>query len=147
MFIPYAPIPILLDSAYEFTTRFQGMSLAIETPKGELRHGKGWSHKMPADYGYIDGTVGADGDEMDCYLGPDLKSETAFIVDQNQKDNPTDFDEHKVMLGYSTEAAAAKDYIAGHSHGEMIFRGITAILIKDLKRWLKSGDITKPVGG
>jgi len=144
VFIPYTSSPYILDS-HELTTKFQGMTIVIETPKGEIRYGKGWSHKMPADYGYIEETVGADGDEMDCYLGPDLKSETAFIVDQNQKDNSSEFDEHKVMLGYFTEAAAAKDYIAGHTHGEEIFRGITAISMPDLKRWLKTGDVSKPV--
>jgi len=53
------------------------------------------------DYGYIEGTVGADGDEVDCYLGPDTQSKVVFVVDQGRLGDSSEFDEHKVFLGYT----------------------------------------------
>src|SRR5579864_6778398 len=67
--------------------RVHGMDLSIETPKGAKRSGKGkdgkpWSVTMPAHYGYIRGTKGADGDHVDTYLGPHPGNPNVHVVDQ-----------------------------------------------------------------
>lgn len=144
MMIPTGIIPFALDSKLK-QIHFHGMTLSVETSKGHIRYGKDWHHKMPADYGFINKTLGADGDEMDCYKGPHPESNKVFIVDQNRMDNPKEFDEHKVMLGYLTEKEAKADYLAGHTHGNKIFRGITETSIPGLKRWLRIGNVTRPV--
>ena len=54
---------------------------------------------MNNDYGYIRGTQSVDGDHIDVFLGPDLKSPNIYVVDQVNPDGS--FDEHKVMYGFS----------------------------------------------
>ena len=51
-----------------------GLNVTIENGKGSIRSGKGpdvkpWSVEMPAHYGYVKGTEGADGDQMDVFIG------------------------------------------------------------------------------
>lgn len=128
------------------TKSFHDMKLVIETPKDGMRQGPGWMSSPPADYGYILDTTGADGDEMDCYLGPNPESSIVYVVDQNRMDDSTEFDEHKCMLGYDSKAEAKADYIAGHTSGDKIFRNITVMPLSQFKRWLKDGDISRPVG-
>jgi hypothetical protein len=126
------------------TKKFHDLNLVIETPKFGMRQGPGWMSSPPADYGYILDTTGADGDEMDCYLGPNPESTIVYVVDQNRMDSPV-FDEHKCMLGYNSMAEAKKDYYDGHTHGIQIFRNITALPLSVFKAWLKHGDISKPI--
>lgn len=114
----------------------------IETPKGHLRIGHGWQNRSPADYGYIVGYTGADGDEMDCYLGPNRWSNVVYVIDQNQIGS-TLFDEHKVMIGYASEKQALNDYYAGHNLGKQIFRGITVMSKARFINWLKTGNLKK----
>jgi hypothetical protein len=124
---------------------FQGLKVEIETPAYELRFGKGWMGAPPADYGYIVDTTGADGDEMDCYLGPNPQGKI-FVVNQNKMDSPV-FDEHKCMLGYDSLEQAKEDYLAGHTSGHSIFRSITQMTIDKFKHWLEHGDVSQPLGG
>jgi hypothetical protein len=133
-----------LDAAAELQRRWHGLIIIIETPQYGLRSGDGWMNAAPAPYGYIAGTTGADGEEVDCYLGPDLKSDRVYIVDQNQMAQPAIFDEHKVMLGYPTRREAKQDYLDGHMDGEKIFRAISRVTVDELKRWLKQGDARQP---
>lgn len=128
------------------TLNFGSFVVAIETPKYGMRQGPGWISTPPADYGYIVNTTGADGDEMDCYLGPNPESNMVYVVDQNQI-GKSEFDEHKCMLGYDSMQAAKDDYIIGHTHGAQIFRNVTPMSIKAFKEWLDKGDISKPLGG
>ena len=146
MIIPYSPPAILLDSDYIYSERWNGLTICIENPKGSIRRGKGWSHKLHDDYGYIEGTVGADGDEVDCYLGPDTQSKVVFVVDQGRLGDSSEFDEHKVFLGYTQESYAKNRYIINHSKGAQIFQSITKMTLNDFKAWLKTGNMSKPVG-
>ena len=56
--------------------KFQGLDVSVETRKDAYRHwydpnaGEHGKTKMPHDYGYIRGSVGADKDHVDCYVGP-----------------------------------------------------------------------------
>ena len=145
MIIPYSPPAILLDSDYIYSDRWNGLTICIENPKGSIRRGKGWSHKLHDDYGYIEGTVGADGDEVDCYLGPDSKSKVVYVVDQNRLDDSGEFDEHKTLLGYTQESRAKNCYITNHTEGARIFRSITELTLREFKNWLKNGDHSKPI--
>jgi DNA topoisomerase IB len=126
--------------------RLHGIPVSIETPKGGVRSGKGWSVTLPAHYGFIDGTVGADGDGIDVYLGPDLDSDTAYIVDQLTLDGKR-FDEAKVMLAFPSEEAALTAYMAGHHASGDTFGAITRFTVPSFKQWLETADLTKPVAG
>lgn len=96
-------------------TDVQGLPIAIENKKGSVRKGTSrdghkWETKMKAPYGYIKGTKGADGDEVDAFIGPDKKAPNAFVVHQRKPDG-TGYDEDKVMLAYPNKAAAKKAFL------------------------------------
>lgn len=125
--------------------RLHGLDIAIENKKGSMRsgvdsNGKRWSCVLPADYGYIKRTEGADGDHVDCYIGPDRFSQQVFIINQN--DHKTGrFDEHKVMIGYNSEKAAVEDYCRAFSDGKGKDRvgSIEPVSMHAFKEWLKAG--------
>lgn len=125
--------------------KVHGMDIVVETPKYGVRTGPGWMNVSPADYGYIRGYIGADGDEMDCYVGPNPLSQNVYVVDQNRIDDFGKFDEHKCMLGYNSLNEAKSDYLAGHTHGNQILRGISKMSLPVFKRWLEIGNLTKPL--
>ncbi|HXS24019.1 MAG TPA: hypothetical protein VN719_07310, partial [Gemmatimonadales bacterium] len=129
--------------------KIHGFLISIENPKGSTRSGtsksgKKWSTVMKAHYGYFGGQVkGADGDQVDVFIGPDLESDTAYIV--NQVDGSTGrFDEHKVMLAYPSEAEARKGYLANYEEGWNGLGSIAAMPIEKFKEWLKEAEKNKP---
>lgn len=132
------------DSAASFT--LHGLDVVIETPKGGVRSGTDWSVVMPAHYGYIAGTWSAEGrgEEMDCFVGPNLASTAVWIIDQIDL-TTGGFDEHKVMLGYSNGPDAARDYMAAFSDGLGFERmaNMTAMSIDELKVWLRTGRLDR----
>jgi hypothetical protein len=132
-------------------TTFQGLDITIENPKGSKRSGVGdggkrWSVTMPAHYGYIKRTEGADGDHVDVYLGPSSKSNKVFVVDQ-QDHKTKAFDEHKVMLGYDRERDALADYKRAFSDGKGSDRvkHITEMTVAEFKVWLRHCNTRRPV--
>lgn len=132
-----------------------GLPLTIENAKGSKRGEKDrfgvkrWV-TMPAAYGYIRGTLGADGMQVDCYIGKHPASAMLWVIDQDKFDTDGEdkgFDEHKVMLGYKSEARAIKDYLASHydGHGHERLAAITALTYPEFKIWLKKGDMKRPI--
>lgn len=133
--------------------KFQGLDISIENRKGTERSGVGpdgkrWSVKMPADYGYIKGTEGADGDHVDAYIGPDKSSTHVFLINQHDHRSGR-FDEHKVVLGCKSEREAADLYASGFSDGKGRDRlgSMESMSIDAFKHWLKRGDTTKKALG
>jgi GNAT superfamily N-acetyltransferase len=93
----------------------QGLRIAIENRKGSVRKGKDsdgneWRTKMKHPYGYLVGTKGADGEPVDCYVGPDKDAPAAFVVHQ-RKDDGKGYDEDKVMLGFKSKKEAKEAYL------------------------------------
>jgi hypothetical protein len=117
------------------------MDISIENKKKSVRsgtdkNGHEWRQKLGFDYGYIRGTVGKDKDHVDCFIGPNPKSEKVFVI--HQVDPYTDgspFDEDKVMLGWDDAAEAKKAYIAQYDRpdffGSMDAMGIDEFKEKD----------------
>lgn len=129
--------------------RIHGMEVSIENLAGSTRSGvdpsgKAWSVTLPYHYGYIRGTVGADGDHLDCMVGPlhDKGTEVTII---NQK-NPggREFDEHKVMLGYPSREQALAAFHSGRSDdpNEVMDSAIT-VPVETFKEWLDKGCFKK----
>lgn len=130
---------------------FQGLNISIENEKGSKRSGIGpsgrrWNCTVPAAYGYIRGTEGADGDHVDCYLGPHTDSHIVFIVNQKEPQSGK-FDEHKCLLGFRSEPEALKVYDAGFSDGSGPSRrdGVQTLSLHAFKEWLKHHDTKKPL--
>lgn len=124
---------------------WRGLSIAIENPAFSQRSKGNWSVTLPYHYGYIKRTIGADGDQVDVMIGPDLKSTRIFVVDQR---NPkTDaFDETKVFIGYNHFADVENAYDAGFSDGSGPRRrmAVSEISLGAFRRWLRNGDTTEP---
>lgn len=130
--------------------KVQGFDIAIENPKGSIRSGKDrngetWSVKMPIAYGYIKRTEGADGDQVDVYVGERPQVSKVFVVDQVDADTKA-FDEHKVFMGVPTPQAVRAIYSRAFSDGRGPDRlgAITPMTIEEFKAWLRDGDMKKP---
>ena len=120
---------------------FQGLPITIENEKGSIRKGKSasghqWRCVLPCDYGYLKGTVGADRDHVDCYVGPDKDSNVVFVV--NRHTPGKGFDEHKVLLGFKTEEDALCCYVAAFSDGSGPKRigSVATMSLDGFKSWL-----------
>jgi hypothetical protein len=116
-----------------------GLTLAIENPKGHVRSGKNeggdeWQVSMAHDYGYIKGTKGLDGDEVDAFIGPNLESEKVFVIEQ--VDSAGVLDEHKVMLGFDDEESAKQGYLSSYKAGWDGLGAIREMSLTELKEWL-----------
>ena len=128
------------DRPFVALSRFAGLPIVIENPKGSTRS---WTSRggdtgatlMLFDYGYIAGAIGADGDEVDVYLGPDESSQWVYIVHQNAPPDFTEFDEDKVMLGFESAQAAADAYLAQYDDPRFL-AGITPLQLEDFKQKL-----------
>lgn len=96
-------------------TEFQGMQISIENKKGTYRSGidsdgHAWKTFMNYTYGYIRGTVGTDGDHVDCYIGDNKDSKNVYIIHQNDPVTHK-YDEDKCMLGFNSGIEAKKAYL------------------------------------
>jgi hypothetical protein len=130
-------------------TSLHGMAIAIEQPRGSFRSGvnaagRPWQNRMSAHYGYLVGTTGNDGDELDVFIGYFPESRAAFVI--NQVDQQTGaFDEHKIMLGFPDAQAASRAYLESYHRGWQGLGGMVPISIPQLKWWAKHGNHTKPI--
>lgn len=127
----------------------EGLPLTLENRRGGTRTGvdpetgKPWKVTMPAHYGYIKRTKGADGEHIDAYDGGSGKRH--FVIDQ--LDHRTGvFDEHKVMLRFKDEAAAREAYEKAFSDGKGKERigNIHELTMPELKEWLDKGNTQEP---
>lgn len=129
--------------------RLNGFEIAIENPKGSTRRGTGpdgteWESKMAHHYGDIKGTIAADGDNLDVFVGDNPGSQRIFIVDQVNEDGS--FDEHKVMLGFDSLEEARQGYLANYDEGWQGLGEITETGVEGLKGWLRDGAQELPFG-
>lgn len=97
---------------------WRGLTVRVENPAGTWRHWAGGKTLMRFDYGYFEDTIGADGEGVDVYLGPDLETAgNVYIVRQRRRGQEeaskwARYDEDKVMAGFKSEAAARAAYLA-----------------------------------
>lgn len=120
-------------------TTHQGLSIAIENRKGSVRSGVDkdgtpWRTVMKHPYGYIKGSKGADGEEVDCFVGPSKDSPHVFVVHQRKADGKS-YDEDKVMLGFKSEGHARKGYLK-HYDSPKFLGPISALTVERLKELL-----------
>lgn len=93
-----------------------GVLLSIEWPKGSTRTWKNsdFKRKMFSDYGYIRGSEGADGEELDVYVNTDIglntTPEKVYEIEQTKKDTG-EFDEHKYMVGFNSSSESADCFL------------------------------------
>ena len=128
--------------------KINGFDVTIEQPAGSVRsgkdaNGKEWSVTMNNTYGYIRGTESVDGDHIDVFLGPDMNSDMVYVVDQVNTDGS--FDEHKVMMGFSSLEDARSAYLSNYEEGWQGLGNITGVALDEFKKWIDSSKRkTKP---
>lgn len=137
----------LENNAYQpATIDIAGIRIAIENPIGSVRRGTDpdgteWETTMKAHYGYIEGTKGADGDEIDVFVTEGTDQDFAgrvFIIYQIGKDG--EFDEHKVILGVVSKVTAEQVYQQHYDENFVGMAVIKELSIDDFKEWLKNPD-------
>lgn len=137
----------LENNAYQpATIDIAGIRIAIENPIGSVRRGTDpdgteWETTMKAHYGYIEGTKGADGDEIDVFVTEGTDQDFAgrvFIIYQIGKDG--EFDEHKVILGVVSKVTAEQVYQQHYDENFVGMAAIKELSIDDFKEWLKNPD-------
>jgi hypothetical protein len=131
-----------------------GLDISIENPKGSVRRGtdpdtgEAWqSPSLPADYGYVKGTKGKDGDHVDVYIGPNPQSDRVYVIDQvNLKDGK--FDEHKAVLAANSPQEAVDLYVNSFDVPTLDRIGdVTEMSVDEFKAWSKNGRATKRPAG
>lgn len=123
--------------------RLDGLNICIENPRGTIREGMNmdgseWSVEMPDHYGFIKGYEGADGDEVDCFIGQNARAKDVFVIAQNDSDGA--FDEYKCMIGYDDEKSAVDAYHAAHDENFKGYDSCQKMSMDDFKAWLESGE-------
>jgi hypothetical protein len=111
--VPPPAAPPLDQVAAPSMRDFCGIPVTIDRPRGFRQSGQGpdgttWERVYHVDYGFIQGTLGGDGDGLDVFLGEDTQAKTAFWVVQLRADGA--FDEFKVMLGFADQDTAKMMY-------------------------------------
>jgi inorganic pyrophosphatase-like protein len=79
---------------------------------------------MLYDYGFVEGHLGEDDEQFDCYVGPDESAPEVHVVHQLRAPDFKAHDEMKVFLGFP-DAAAAKAAFLAHRNDEGAFGAMT----------------------
>jgi hypothetical protein len=106
-----------------------------------------WMTGEPTDgpYGYIAGSCGADGDEIDVFIGPMLHDAPfVFVVQQRVAGDWKVYDEDKVMLGFMSELDARRAYRL-HYDDDRFLGPVVALPVPEFLRRLKQ-DSDRPDG-
>jgi HK97 family phage portal protein len=126
----------------------QGMKVAIQVKTGQPQPEGNKSRVSPAvnDYGYLPGIKSNDGRDLDVFVGTDPDNPFVWVIDQLTEDSQ--FDEHKVLLGFSlvgnvqAEAAYLANYLPPYGAR---MGGSKGFYIDEFKTWLSTYDPAKPV--
>lgn len=119
---------------------WEGLPILVEVEAGDERSGintedpegpPAWVCEHANAYGRIPGTLGADGEQLDVYLGEEPLEDhgQVFIITQLNSDG--EYDEDKAMIGFPDVESAKQAYL-NHLPAEK-FGDITAMTTDDFK--------------
>jgi RNA polymerase sigma factor (sigma-70 family) len=112
---------------------FNGFIITIENPTGSIRSGEDWFTFMDYPYGYVQNTVGMDGEEVDCFLGSYLNSPHVYVV--TIKDPFTgEIDEEKVFFGFNNDDEVMETFYR-HYDDDSFFHSIEYMNIDQFKSY------------
>jgi hypothetical protein len=108
---------------------FNGFFVKVEHPAGSTRTGTDaagnpWATKMHNDYGELPGSVGADGDPVDVYLGPHADAKIVHVVHMNDANGA--YDEDKSFLGFKNQKAVIDAFKKHYPDGTARIGAITS---------------------
>lgn len=129
---------------FEGQLEYQGIQIDIENKKGSIRtgtdpDGNEWSIEMKSHYGEIRNTEAVDGDKLDVYVGPEEDVKWVYVVHQvhpGTHEKAGEFDEDKVMLGYSSANEAIRAYQDQYDRDDF-FGGMSMIPLSKFKAWIE----------
>ena len=101
------PLPVNIEMA-------RGM-----TRSGTDADGRAWAVQMPAHYGEIAGTLGADGDPIDVFVGPAVNEATHVYLVALRDVRTGKYDEDKVFFGFQSKADALACYRAAYDRRDV----------------------------
>jgi hypothetical protein len=116
-----------------------GIKISIENSAGTKRN-PAWP-ELKHHYGYIKGTVGADGDHTDCFVRTQISKDydgNVYVVNQTKADGS--FDEHKCMIGWPTEADAKSAYLENYTKGWDRIDSIKVLTFEEFRNWVKTAN-------
>lgn len=131
-----------------------GLNIAIENPQGSTRKSHAdvnppWESTIKdAHYGYLKGVVGQDKDHLDVFLKPSTPADFAgsvYVIHQDDQ-KTGDFDEHKVMLGYASEAEATAAYKANYPKDWKVGL-VQTMSMPEFKTWTARGSVVQRTWG
>jgi hypothetical protein len=111
---------------------FHGLPVMIEFNPGDVKKGKDYEQVYKYPYGFIPFTKEEDGECIDVYLGRDYDALDVYVVDQLTKDG--DYDEPKIMLGFSSEEDAESAY--KESMPEWAYGGIAPMSLNEFEDYV-----------
>ena len=131
-----APSPLLIRRT------FAGMQICVENPRGSTRtwtqqDGKTGATKMKHDYGFIEGSLGEDGEGVDVYIGKNESAPWAYVVHTMRPPEFDQRDEDKVMLGFDSPTKAVEAYLA-HYDDQRFLGGMSMMTVAELKARLET---------
>lgn len=114
---------------------WRGFEIAIEQEAGSVRSGvdpdgNKWSVTMKYPYGYLRRTLGVDGDQFDCFLGPNLDADTVYVITTMTPGRWAEPDEQKAMIGFDSEADARAAFKM-HYDDDRFMGAVKAMSVKE----------------
>lgn len=122
---------------------WMGLTIAIENEAGSVRSGTGpggvrWETRMVFPYGYVKGTEGVDGDEVDIIIGPQLETAPmVYIVHQRRAGDWAKYDEDKSLAGFMSEDEARAAFLANYDDPRFL-GPITAMPVDEFVRKVRA---------
>lgn len=115
-------------------TRWRGLDITIENPTGSVRRGTHkdgtpWEVTMLNDYGYIRRTLGTDGGQVDCFMGPNPEAQHVYIIHQRKHQQWYTYDEDKCCIGFASKRDALVCYLSHYDDPR--FLGEVSVLPAD----------------
>ncbi|TPG60140.1 hypothetical protein EAH77_16355 [Ewingella americana] len=123
------------------TIKFAGFIINLEFPKGSMRRGVdrqgvAWSREMKCAYGEFASTLSVDGDPLDVYLGTNYACKEVYVMHMAQKNNWDNYDEDKVMLGFSSLQEAIDTFLECYSNEPRFLLAWSTYSLKEFGRQL-----------
>lgn len=128
-----------------------GLPLSITHPIGAKRNPDRFpdAKTLTAHYGYIRGTIGADGEKLDAFVKggtPNAYDGPIYVVNQNKQDGT--FDEHKIVVGANSPQDAQELYERQYPPGFARAGSVATFSTPEaFKQWTEEGDKSAPAVG
>lgn len=121
--------------------KFQGLDIAIENPANTIRPwtdeaGRVGHTRMQHDYGFIEGVVGADKEELDVYLGNYEAADHVYVIRQHGPVGMNGrwcYDEDKCFLGFASAEDAKAAFLAHRDDGDRAFGGMVVLTLAQFR--------------